>query len=207
MTVTNLTEAWAEVNKIFPTEYEKDEASSKRAGYDIYRHPTQNYYNRICDLGCRLEILTGEYGETVTNIWIKAEETEPEQEATEAEQPAEPKPEDALMEMLNHFIRDRGYEFKTPEELKAGFDRAWKCRCNELITQDEFVAEAGVHFEGETVRDTYNALAAMVESGKLDASDVYRYARFKWCLRNPSAVVAYEYEQRALMWLPQTFTK
>lgn len=71
MKVDNKEQAWKEVNKIFPTDYEKDEAASNRAGYDIYRHPTLNYYNRICDLGCRLEVLTGEYGETVTNIWIE----------------------------------------------------------------------------------------------------------------------------------------
>lgn len=62
--------AWKEVNKIFPTDYEKDEEASQRSGYDVYRHPTLNYYNRICDLGNRLEVIIGEYGESVTNIWI-----------------------------------------------------------------------------------------------------------------------------------------
>ena len=70
MNVINKEQAWQEVNKIFPTDYEKDFASSERAGYDVYRHPTLNYYNRICDLGNRLEVITGECGENVTNIWI-----------------------------------------------------------------------------------------------------------------------------------------
>ena len=73
MKVTSKEQAWKEANKIFPTDYEKDEGSSQRAGYDIYRHPTLNYYSRICDLGDRLEVLTGEYGENVTNIWIEGE--------------------------------------------------------------------------------------------------------------------------------------
>jgi len=73
MTVTTKEQAWAKVNEIFPTDYEKDWGSSERAGYDIYRHPTLNYFNRICDLGDRLEVLTGEHGEIVTNIWIVAE--------------------------------------------------------------------------------------------------------------------------------------
>ncbi|MEG1894673.1 MAG: hypothetical protein RR162_00435 [Oscillospiraceae bacterium] len=77
MTVTTKEQAWAEANKIFPTDYEKDYSSSERAGYDIYRHRELNYYSRICDLGDRLEVLTGEYGENVTNIWIKPEETVP----------------------------------------------------------------------------------------------------------------------------------
>jgi hypothetical protein len=77
MTVNSKEQAWKEVNKIFPTDYEKDEAASIRAGYDIYRHPTLNYYNRICDLGCRLEVLVGEYGENVTNIWIEEPRNSP----------------------------------------------------------------------------------------------------------------------------------
>lgn len=77
MKVNSRRKAWEEANKIFHTDYEKDEESSARAGYDIYRHPTLNYYNRICDLGDRLEVLTGEYGENVVNIWI-AEEEKPE---------------------------------------------------------------------------------------------------------------------------------
>lgn len=79
MIVTSREQAWLEVNKIFPTDYEKDYASSERAGYDIYRHHELNYYNRICDLGNRLEVLTGEYGENVTNIWVEESE---EQEMT-----------------------------------------------------------------------------------------------------------------------------
>lgn len=78
ITVTNKEQAWAEVNKIFSTDYEKDYTASERAGYDIYRHHELNYYNRICDLGDRLEVITGEYGDTVTNIWI-----EPTQETVE----------------------------------------------------------------------------------------------------------------------------
>ena len=74
MTITSREQAWLEVNKIFPTDYEKDYASSERAGYDIYRHHELNNYNRICDLGNRLEVLTGEYGENVTNIWIEESE-------------------------------------------------------------------------------------------------------------------------------------
>jgi len=61
-------QAWLEVNKIFPTDYEKDYMASERAGYDIYRHYSMNYYNYICDLGNRLEI---SIFKKVINIWIK----------------------------------------------------------------------------------------------------------------------------------------
>jgi len=71
ITVTSKEKAWGKVNEIFPTDYEKDYAASNHAGYDIYRHRELNHYSRICDLGNRLEVLTGEYGENVTNIWIE----------------------------------------------------------------------------------------------------------------------------------------
>jgi len=67
MTVNSKEKAWEEVNRIFPTDYEKDELSSARAGYDIYRHYTLNYYNRIYDLGNRLEVIVDD---VTTNIWI-----------------------------------------------------------------------------------------------------------------------------------------
>ena len=67
MVVTSKEHAWREVNKIFPTDYEKDYRASERAGYDIYRHYSMNHYNIICDLGSRLEVSIGR--ETI-NIWI-----------------------------------------------------------------------------------------------------------------------------------------
>ena len=73
MKVKTKEQAFAEANKIFPTDYEKDSDASKRAGYDIYRHATLNYTNHICDLGNRLEVITGENGENITNIWIDEE--------------------------------------------------------------------------------------------------------------------------------------
>ncbi len=73
MIVNTKEQAWVEANRIFPTDYEKDAEASEIAGYDIYRHYELNHYNRICDLGDRLEVLTGEYGEKVVNIWIEPE--------------------------------------------------------------------------------------------------------------------------------------
>lgn len=214
MKVTNRSEAWQEVNKIFPTDYEKDEASSQRAGYDIYRHPTLNYYNRICDLGCRLEVLTGEYGETVVNIWIVEEEepntTEQKTIVTESKTAAAlPAYGTMLAEKIRtettdfskltafeKFALDNGYKFKTEEALRGGYDRAWKCSRDVLLTEDEFAAEAGLgintfsQWNEDTAREVYNVLAGFVKAGKLTAAEVYRYAHYKWCLQNPEAVVA-----------------
>lgn len=63
--------AWKEADKLFPTDYEKDLDSTRRAGYPIYRSTTEgHFYFYICDLGDRLEVNMND--ETV-NIWIKPE--------------------------------------------------------------------------------------------------------------------------------------
>ncbi|MCU7522815.1 MAG: hypothetical protein HF312_21700, partial [Ignavibacteria bacterium] len=68
--VTSKEQAWEEANKLFPTDYAKDEQSSKNAGYPVYRSTAaDHYYDYICDLGSRLEVNLST-GETV-NIWIE----------------------------------------------------------------------------------------------------------------------------------------
>ena len=69
-------EAWNRINEISPTDYAKDEDSSQRAGYPIFRSTADgHFYDYICDLNDRLEVNLST-GETV-NIWIE-QETEPE---------------------------------------------------------------------------------------------------------------------------------
>jgi len=67
MTVSTKEQAWAEADKIFPTDYEKDQDASVRAGYDIYKHSSNCNYDRIADLGNRLEVIVDN---KATNIWI-----------------------------------------------------------------------------------------------------------------------------------------
>ena len=77
MKAKSMEEAWEMANQIFPTDYEKDEASSQRAGYPIYRSTADGrYYDYICDLNDRLEINLAD-GNRAINIWI---ESEPEKE-------------------------------------------------------------------------------------------------------------------------------
>ena len=81
MKVKNTAEAWEIANRIFQTDYTKDETSSARAGYPVYRSGI-NHYDYICDLGDRLEINLHN-GETL-NIWIESEnEKADENEMTE----------------------------------------------------------------------------------------------------------------------------
>ena len=70
MKVTSIKDAWAEANKIFPTDYEHDVSRSERAGYPIY-YSTANGVNAwISDLGNRLEVNLPD-GKSV-DIWIQA---------------------------------------------------------------------------------------------------------------------------------------
>lgn len=199
MKVKTKEEAWAEANKIFQTDYEKDELSSERAGYDIYRHPTLNYYCRICDLGDRLEVLTGEYGENVTNIWIESEEAEEPAQVhnygLELAEKIRATGDFANLTDLERFVLNNGWKFKTKEDFQAGYDRAWKCAHGVLLTETEFVLEAGENYEAETLKDVYSALADLVKQRKLTAGEIYSYAYFKWCLRDPEAIVAYQRER------------
>lgn len=142
MTVRDKTQAWEEVNKIFPTDYEKDEASSVRAGYDIYRHRELNYYSRICDLGNRLEVLTGEYGENVVNIWIVP---------TQAEQSPQ-------MEVYRKHESGAGV---VKGEYEAG--KAWRV----YLTKSERAAFEMAHGFGCDMEARVNGVTA-VKCGKVD---------------------------------------
>ena len=83
ITVNSVSEAWQKANEIFPTDYEYDNGSRERTGYEIYRSTvTEHNYDYICDLGDRLEINLSN-GDTV-NIWIDETET-----ATETVKPSE----------------------------------------------------------------------------------------------------------------------
>ena len=70
MTVTSIRDAWAEVQKIFPTRYEHDASRSERAGYPIYYSTASGVNAWISDLGNRLEVNLPD-GKSV-DIWIQA---------------------------------------------------------------------------------------------------------------------------------------
>lgn len=113
-------EAWNKANEIFPTDYAKDEGSSQRAGYPIFRSTADgHFYDYICDLNDRLEVNLST-GETV-NIWI--------------EQEAEPKVAPEKMEALKKIstrIQKLGFWFagemlddeEKGEENRRNFEKA-----------------------------------------------------------------------------------
>lgn len=118
--VKNHEEAWEIVNSIFPTDYEKDEASSQRAGYPIYRSTADGcYYDYVCDLNDRLEVNLKDGNRTI-NIWIAAE----------------PEPEEK--EVPN--TEERGKVLKRIHRLTAWF-------AEEMIDQEEKGQKAREEFE------------------------------------------------------------
>lgn len=82
MTVFSKKDAWAEADKIFPTDYIKDELRSERAGYDIYVSTVEGVNAWISDLGTRLEININEKSQC---IWIAKKKTLEEIIASEKE--------------------------------------------------------------------------------------------------------------------------
>ena len=68
MEANNREQAWEIANEIFPTDYIKNEAKSKRAGYDIYESTAEGVLAWISDLSDRLEVNL-DNGKTIT-IWI-----------------------------------------------------------------------------------------------------------------------------------------
>ena len=70
MTVTSIRDAWAEVQKIFPTRYEHDASRSERAGYPIYYSTASDVNAWISDLGNRLEVNLPD-GKSV-DMWIQS---------------------------------------------------------------------------------------------------------------------------------------
>jgi len=70
MKAATIKEAWTIADELFPTDYSKDEQSSQRAGYPVYRSTADQHTDYICDLGDRLEVNLSN-GKSV-NIWIDA---------------------------------------------------------------------------------------------------------------------------------------
>lgn len=68
MTTNTRERAWTIADEVFPTDYMKNEAKSKRAGYDIYESTAEGVLAWISDLGDRLEVNL-DNGTTIT-IWI-----------------------------------------------------------------------------------------------------------------------------------------
>ena len=95
------------------------------------------------------------------------------------------------------FIKERGFEFETEEKLKAGYDRQFKASHEIPLTLEEFIAEgiSRCNYNSEVLEEVYVKLINFYNTKKLKARYIYQFARFKWCLSDPEAIIAYETSQ------------
>lgn len=125
MTVTSKEQAWNEVNKIFPTDYEQDLSSTSRAGYPIYRSTADgHYYDYICDLGNRLEVNLSN-GKTI-NVWIEEPAAEATEEPKEQESEATMEQRQDVAKRLQRLTYYYTVEYVKELENKAKEDAAVK---------------------------------------------------------------------------------
>jgi len=91
---------------------------------------------------------------------------------------------------FEQFVIDCGQRYSTLNLLGEAYDRHYKSNHNMLITEDDFIAEAGEFYDAETLKVVYNKLKGFYELHRLTARELYDFARFKWCLRHPEAIIA-----------------
>lgn len=68
-TAKTIKEAWEIADRLFETDYLKDDTASERAGYDVYKSTLPGSIAHINDLGNRIEVIDNEYH--ITNVWIE----------------------------------------------------------------------------------------------------------------------------------------
>lgn len=92
---------------------------------------------------------------------------------------------------FDKFIIDNGYRYETRRELQAGYDRHWKAAHDILVSMEEFLAEAGKQ-PSDSASDVYKTLLRLVKEKKLRPRELFDYARYRWCLDSPEAIIAYQ---------------
>ena len=93
---------------------------------------------------------------------------------------------------FDDFKRNFGWKYKIDGEVEAAYERRERLSQGGQLTEDEFVMEAGEYHEPATLKAVYARLMELVQDGRLKANDVLAYAAYKWCLRDTSAIVAYQ---------------
>lgn len=91
------------------------------------------------------------------------------------------------------FVLDQGYRYPAKAALEAAFERRWKTRHSILLTAEEFESEAmsGGKMTGK-FREVYDVLIDHIQAERLEKSSLLEYACFRWCLKNPEAIIAYQ---------------
>lgn len=73
---------------------------------------------------------------------------------------------------FEEFARNRGYKYKTDEELNLAFDRYVKVNRGEFLSKEEYLTELGL--DNEPAKEVYDRLVRLYEEHKLTPGDIYR---------------------------------
>ncbi len=98
---------------------------------------------------------------------------------------------------LEQYILNRGHQFCTKEKLVAGYDRQEKSNKNILLSENEFIEEATLDFEYdmEIIQTIYNKLIELYSENIIEASEFYRFARYRWCFNDVNSLIAYQIDR------------
>ena len=80
--------------------------------------------------------------------------------------------------------------------MEAAYDRKYHADYGVLLTLDEFTAEAGKNYDAEVLKIVYAKLKGFYELHRLTARELYNFARFKWCLKHPEAIIACQVDKQ-----------
>ena len=97
---------------------------------------------------------------------------------------------------LERFILDCGYKYDTQDALEAAYDRKYHADHDVLLTLDEFIAESGKPYDTETLKIVYAKLKGFYELNRLTPRELYNFARFKWCLPHPEAIISCQVDKQ-----------
>lgn len=88
------------------------------------------------------------------------------------------------------YISDQSWKYQTEEQLLAGYARLTKAKQGIPLSPDECLQELQADEHTYTARQLYSVLLGYVKESALSAYDLYQYARFRWCVNHPEAVIA-----------------
>lgn len=89
----------------------------------------------------------------------------------------------------SEFLRNRGWKYAEEPQRVAAYLRELVVRSGRVLNEEEFLAETGAQY-AEAAKQLYPKLSAMARAGIISVWALMDYARYLWCVKNPSALIA-----------------
>ena len=90
------------------------------------------------------------------------------------------------------FLSDEGWKYDTEADALAGYARLIKAEQKIPLTWEEFWSELQMEGDLSAAQKLYRILRRHMDNGALNAYELHGYARHRWCVRCPEAVIAYQ---------------